>query len=56
MRTVTVEVKVKLVIKADEGVDISTVVNEADYQFKSNTTGANIEDTEILDSEVTDSR
>lgn len=56
MRKVTVELKVKIVIHADEGVDIGEVVNEAEYTFKSQTTGADIVDTEITGSEVTDSR
>lgn len=55
-RKVFVEVKVKLVINADEGVDIGEVINEADYNFTSQTTGADIEDTEILDHEITDSK
>lgn len=56
MRKVIVEIKVKLVINADEGVDISEVVNESAYDFISQTEGAEIEDTEILDSTITDSK
>lgn len=56
MRTVTVELKVKLIINANEGVDISEVINEAEHNFKSQTTGADIIDSEITDSNVTDSR
>ena len=55
-RKVFVEVKVRLVINADEGVDIGNVINEADYNFTSQTEGAEIEDTEILDHEITDSK
>ena len=56
MRTVTVEVKVKLTIKADEGVEIGDILDEMEYSFKDTTGNAEIEDTEILDHEVTDSR
>lgn len=55
-RKVTVEVKVKLTINMDEGVDVSEVINELDYNFTSNTDAADIEDTEIIDHEVTDSK
>lgn len=55
-RKVTVEVKVKLIINLDEGIEVSEVINELDYDFTSNTDGVAIEDTEILDHEVTDSK
>lgn len=55
-RKVTVEVKVKLTINMDEGIEVSEVINELDYDFVSSTDGADIEDTEILDHEVTDSK
>lgn len=55
-RKVFVDVKVRLVINADEGVDISNVVDEADYSFTSNNTGADIVDTEILSQEIVDSK
>ena len=54
MRKVHVNIVVKAVIRADEGVSISEVINEMDYSLKSNTDGADIEDTEIRDYEVTD--
>ena len=56
MRKVYVNVTVRLVIRADEGVDISNVIDEADYSFKSNNPGADIEDTEIVNTEITDSK
>jgi len=56
MRKVFVEVKVKLVIDADEGVEISEVIDEMDYSFVDTTGKANIVDTEILDHEVKDSK
>lgn len=55
-RKVTVEVKVKLIINLDEGIEVSEVINELDYDFTSNTDGVAIEDTEILDHETTDSK
>ena len=56
MRKVFVNVTVRLVINADEGVDIGEVVNEADYNFTSNNTGADIVDTEIVSQEIVDSK
>ena len=56
MRKVYVEVKVKMIVSADDGVDISDVVNEMEYDFSSQTEGADILDTEILDWEITDSK
>ena len=56
MRKVTVEVKVKLSMKVDEGVEIGDIISEMDYDFSDTTTQADIEDTEILGYEVTDSR
>ena len=56
MRKVEVEIKIRLSIRADENVDIGTVINEMDYNFTDTTTQADIEDTEILDYDVTDSR
>ena len=55
-RKVYVEVKTRLIINADEGVDISEVIQEMNYDFTSQTNGVDIEDTEILDFEVTDSK
>ena len=55
-RKVYVNVTVRLVIRADEGVDISNVIDEADYSFMSNNPGADIEDTEIVNTEITDSK
>ncbi len=50
------EVKVKLTINMDEGIEVSEVINELDYDFTSNTDGAVIGNTEILDHETTDSK
>ena len=56
MRKVTVELKVKLLIHADEEADIIDVLDDLDYEFTCNTTDAEIVDTEIEDYEVKDSR
>lgn len=55
-RKVEIEVKVKLSIRVDEGQEISQVVNELEYDFTDTTGNADIEDTEILEYEVIDSR
>ena len=56
MRKVTVEVKVKLLINADEDIEISDVINEMEYEFVYSEHGAEIVDSEIVDYEVKDSR
>ncbi len=56
MRKVIVEVKVKLVVSVDEGYDIGHILDEMDYSFSDTTTRAEIEDTEIVDYEVKDSK
>jgi hypothetical protein len=56
MRTVVVEVKAKLIIDMDEGIEVSEVINKMNYSFNSNTEDADISDTEILDFEVIDSK
>ena len=60
-RKVCVEVKVKLVIDiALEGVFIDKVIQEMDYDFSTRGTSvaglAEIEDTEILDYQITDAK
>lgn len=55
-RKVSLVVKVKMTIVADEGAEIEDLVNEMDYNFKDTTGKMDIEDTEILDWEATDSR
>lgn len=56
MRKVTVELAVRLVMRVDEGVPISAVVNELDYEIEDTTTVADILDAEITGYEVTDSK
>jgi flagellar assembly factor FliW len=55
-RKMEVEVKVKLIINADDNVALQTVLDEMDYDFTDTTTQAVIEDTEILGYEVIDSK
>jgi len=56
MRKVTVELEMRLVMMLDEGVEISHVMNELDYEVNDTTTAADILDTEITDYEVVDSK
>ena len=56
MRKVHVKLIVDLEIHAEEGVEIGEVIDEMDYNFASQTTGADIADSEIKDYEVADSR
>ena len=56
MRTMHVKVVVDLTIKANDDVEAQEIINEADYHFADTTGKADIEDSQILDFEVTDSR
>jgi len=56
MKKVYVEVTTRLIISMDEDVEVSEVISEMDYNFDSQTDGADIVDTEIRDFEVTDSK
>ena len=55
-RKVYVEAKVKLIVRVDEGTEVSEVMDEMDYGFMDTTGKATVEDTEIVDYEVTDSK
>lgn len=55
-RKVYVTVTTRLIIRADEGVDIDEVLSDMDYYFKSQTDGADIEDTDIRDWDITNSK
>ena len=55
-RKVYVNVTARLNIRVDEGVDINEVLDEMDYDFTSQTDGADIEDTDITDWGITDSK
>ena len=56
MRKVYIELKAKLIIQADEGVEIDEVISEMEYDFISQTDGAEIIDTRVDDYEITDSK
>lgn len=56
MRKVYVELKVQVVVEAEEGVDISEVISELAYNFTSQTEDAAIVDTEIEDYDIRDSK
>ncbi len=57
MRKVYVEVKVKLIINTEEGVEIDKLLEDMNYSFNSSDLSkAIIEDTEIIDWEITDSK
>lgn len=56
MRKVYVDLKVRLVIQIDEGIQLEEVIDELDYNFVDTTTQADVIDTEIKDWEVTDSK
>jgi len=55
MRKVTIKMEMRVVMSVDEGIEISEVVNELDYQVNDTTTAADILDTEITGYEVVDS-
>lgn len=56
MRKVYINVQTRIIIQAEENVDISEVIDEMDYNFISTTDNAEIVDTEIVDYEVVDSK
>ncbi len=56
MRKVYVNVNVRLIVQLEDGIEINDVIQELDYDFKSNTDNAEIIDTEIVDHEITDSK
>jgi len=55
MRKVTLKLEMRIVMSVDEGIEISEVINELDYQVNDTTTAADILDTEITGYEVVDS-
>ena len=58
-RKVYVEVMTRLIIRVDEGVDVSDVLSEMDYDFKVadfDKDRAEIEDMEIRDWDIKDSK
>lgn len=55
-RKVYVDVTVRLIIRADDDASIDHILNELDYNFSDTTGKANIEDTEITNYNITDSK
>jgi hypothetical protein len=55
-RKVKVVLSVQLTLRVDEGVEVGEIIDELDYSFSDTTTKATIEDEEILDYEVIDSK
>ena len=56
MRKVYVEVVTRLIIQMDEGIEVSEVLDEMNYNFASATNGADIVDMEITNYNIEDSK
>ena len=56
MRKVTLKLEIRVVMLVNDGIEISHIVNELDYQINDTTTAADILDTEITDYEIEDSK
>jgi len=56
MRKVYVETTVRLIINVDDDIEISKVMEEMDYSFSSTMEEAHVEDTEITDWNITNSK
>ena len=56
MSKVYIEVKVRLIVNVDSGAEVSEIIDEMDYDFSDTTGKATVEDMEILNYEVTDSK
>lgn len=56
MRKIKVKVELELTMIIDEGVDVGEIIDDLEYEFTDTTTQATIEDTEIIDYEVVDSK
>ena len=56
MRKVYAVLKIRLIINAEDEVDIYDVLDNMDYNFTADTEGSEIYDMEILDYVITDSK
>jgi len=56
MRKVYVNVTIKLIINVDEDIEIQEVLDNMFCKFEDTTTKAEIEDSEIIDYEIEDSK
>lgn len=55
-RKIYVEVTTRLIIRADDDAEVADIINEMDYNFKDTTGKADIEDSEVLDYQVRNSK
>ena len=55
-RKVYVNVTTRIIMEMDEGIEVSEVISEMDYDFTPMTEGVEFLDTEIREHEVTDSK
>ncbi|HOT88557.1 MAG TPA: hypothetical protein PLC59_08010 [Bacteroidales bacterium] len=55
-RKVTIEVKYRITLTAEEGVEISELMDDLEPNFQIASGQATIDDEEVIDYEVTDSR
>lgn len=55
-RKVYLEVKVRLIVDMEDGVEVDEFMADMDYNFKSQTEGVDVVDMEIVDHEVTNSK
>lgn len=55
-RKVYLEVKVRLIVDMEDGVEVDEFMSDMDYNFKSQTEGVDVVDMEIVDHEVTNSK
>jgi hypothetical protein len=56
MRKVYIELKVKLIMNLEDGVEVSNAIDEMDYIFNLEDEHGEMVDTEILDYEILDSK
>ena len=56
MRKITVKLEIEVKMVVNEGIDISEIINELDYEINDTTTDADIVDTEIIDYKIIDSK
>lgn len=55
-RKIYVNITTRIIIRADDDADVDDVINELDYSFSDTTGKAQVEDTNITDYEITDSK
>ena len=56
MRKVYVEVKTRIIMNMDDGIEVGDVISEMDYDFSPMTEGVDFVDMEIKDYSVEDSK